>query len=257
MKKRTKWIQGGLVTALICAALFVRLVVFPVGDNISLWWKWFSFRAGGTPEAWMLPKADTSDVGNTVTLDLVQMLDQVQFDDEDPLNGDKPERLCIAYIYNTKEDTGALAVINRRADKRSMCHLTIYKPEWTGGEALCENLQKPFYAQIIHRSNIDWEEGTHFFEAMLAGAKEDPSLIVDTKTYTPSDQASEIQCYYGIFAYCEGAGGELWTNIQFLLRDGVCAQLQLHELLPKEQRHKDVFLRIVEKYELNAYMMID
>lgn len=144
-----------------------------------------------------------------------------------------------------------------REKSEPYCYLTVYKPEWTGGVALCENLQKPFRAQIVHRCNIDWEEGTHYFEAMLAGAKEDPSLIVETKTCTPSDQPSETQCYYGIFAYCEGDDGELWTNSQFLLRDGVCAQLQLHELLPNEQRHKNVFLRIVEKYNLNAYMMID
>ncbi len=257
MKKSTKWVLGILGAVLICAALFVWLVVFPVGDNMSLWWKWFSDIPGNAPEAWMLPKADTSDVGNTVTLDLVQMLDQVQFDDEDPLNGDKPEQLYIAYIYNTKENAGTLAVINRRTDNRSMCHLTVYKPEWTGGEALCENLQKPFRAQVVHRANIDWQEGTHYFEAMLTGAREAPSLIIDTTAYKTPDQASGIQCFYGIFAYCEGDDGELWTNTQFLLRDGVCAQLQLHELLPKEQRSKNVFLRIVEKYKLNEYLMID
>lgn len=248
MKKPTKIILIICLILLVCAALFVRLILLPVGDNISLFGRMTVRTPGSLLEPWMLPRADQSDIGQTVTLSFPQLLKDSQYDDQDPLNPDAPEVMHIAYLYNGEKKTGALAVITETEHNSSLACLTIYEPEWTGGEGLFSNLTEEFQAKVIHRANIDWMEGISYFGAAVYGdLKEDPTLAIDPSNYEESPQ-KEFQCFYGRFYYGEEEIGQPLT-------EDITAAFLTYDLSTRTPQN-DVFLRIAERFELEAYLGI-
>ena len=233
MKKQTKWIIA-ICILLVCAALFVGLVLFPVGNNISLFWRIFPHAPGSQPQPWMLPKADKSDLGQTVTISFPGLLYDSQYDDQDPLNPDGPEDVYIIYL----ESSNRLAVITEVANNHDWATLTVYEPDWSGTQSLFANRREEFAVKIIHRQNISWMEGIIYLGNQIYGdLKEDPSLAIDPSGYTtPSSMKSP--CIYGRFFI----GDFLFTET-FLAYD-----------LSKLTTQNDVFLRIVEKYDLRQHL---
>ena len=239
MKKQTKWILT-ICILLVCAALFVGLVLFPVVNNISLYWQIFPQDPGFQPQPWMLPKAEKSDVGQTVTISFPQLLKDSQYDDQDPLNPDRPEVMHIVYL----EDANKLAVITEMESNKSLASLTIYAPEWTGSESLFSNLTEGFQAKVIHRVNVNWMEGIIYIGNQIYGElKEDPTLAIDPSKFT---EASQKQCIYGRFYYGQEEIGQPLT-------DDITAVFLAYDL-SKLTAQNDVFLRIVEKYGLSKHL---
>lgn len=131
-----------------------------------------------------LPKADQSDIGQTVTLSFLDLLAGEQYDEGNrPAN--YPEEFIFAYVYHAETATGRLAVFQRVSEDPSLCCVTVYAPEWAGGEGLCNALREPFQAEIIARTNITKKEG---YDLMLNAAhyygQFPQSLLVDIETYS-------------------------------------------------------------------------
>lgn len=239
MKKQTKWIIA-ICILLVCAALFVGLILLPVGNNISLYWRSSLHAPGSLPEPWMLPKAEMSDIGQTVTISFPQLLKDSQYDDQDPLNPDRPEVMHIVYL----EDANKLAVITEMESNKSLASLTIYAPEWTGSESLFANLTEEFQAKVIHRVNVNWMEGIIYIGNQIYGElKEDPTLAIDPSEFT---EASQKKCIYGRFYYGEEEIGQEIT-------DEITATFLAYDL-SKLTAQNDVFLRIAEKYGLSKHL---
>ena len=238
MKKQTKWILTVCIL-LVCAALFVGLILLPVGNNISLYWRIFPQAPGSLPPAWMLPRAEKSDVGQTVTVSFPQLLKDSQYDDQDPLNPDQPEVMHIVYL----EDTNKLAVITEVENNHDWATLTVYEPNLSGTQNLFANRGEEFDAKIIHRQNISWMEGTIYIENKILGTlKNDPSLAIDPSTYT-APSSMQTPCIYGRFFSDTNEVGDLLFTETFLAYD-----------LSKLTTQNDVFLRIVEKYGLRQHL---
>lgn len=248
MKNRVKRVIITLTIILLCASIFAVFVVLPVGNNNSLLWEILPHQPGSLPKPWMLPRADQTDIGDTVTISLPQMLDAAQFDDQDPLNPDGAEKLHIVYIYNSVEQTGRLVVITEVEGNTQACCLTLYEPEWVGGEAFFSNLSKTFQARIIHRVNIAWMEGMPYFDGMLYEyEKEYPYAVVDIPAY--EDTSRENNLYFcGCISYAEGDG-------EFLLQENVAAKFLCCELSQADCVN-DLIMSIVERYNLDKYLYL-
>lgn len=227
---------------LLCAALFVGLILLPVGNNISLYWRTFPQAPGSLPPTWMLPKAEKSDIGQTVNISFPQLLADSQYDDQDPLNADQPEVMHIVYLENANR----LAVIAEVENNHDWATLTVYEPDWSGTQNLFANRGEEFDAKIIHRQNISWMEGiTYIGNQINRDMQEDPTLAIDPNKYTG---ASQGKCVYGRFYYGKEEIGQAIT-------DDITATFLAYDL-SKLTTQNDVFLRIVEKYDLSQHLGI-
>ena len=113
------------------------------------------------------------------------------------------EYVRVAYIYNPVENTGRLIVITELEISNTLSCLTVYEPEWVGGEGLFANLDKEFQAKIIHRVNITRTEGKYYFSQMIWQYKEDdPTVEIDIPSYLDQEQ-QEIQSFYGSIFYTD------------------------------------------------------
>ena len=136
MRKRKVWLLAGVI--LVVAFLAVSFLRFN--------------KPGTEKLPWLVPKADRSDVGKTVTLSF--------------------EELCLeakgqaVYIYNPKENTGRLAVFGGDTQGYTVVPVTIYDVPFRGGEDLCGSVSGTFEAKILEIVNIDFVEGMHFSNHM-------------------------------------------------------------------------------------------
>ena len=239
MKKHLKWLLIIALAVLVCAGLFVKFVVFPVGNNNSLLWEKLTFSPPGSlPEPWMIAPADRSDIGQTVSLHLPTLLGNTQYDNSDSLgNPNTSEQLLFVYLYDEATGLSRLVVTEELAENPQNCRLTVFEPEWIGGEALCANLEKPFSAKILHRVNISWYERNFLVQMMWGTQKEQPALIIDPAVW--QDHAGQgTQRIYGMYFYDDESSDKPMT-------------LWLQQEDPNYAR---VFQRIADRFDLAQYL---
>lgn len=154
---------------LIVLAILIAIPVF-----------WFGVRRIVTD---YIPPADRSDIGETVTLSFSELLAANQY--EDPLNPQTKEALSFVYAYDSHTGKGKLTLFTQVPGNRRICCVTVYEPEWVGGEGLCQNLTGSFRAKVVERKNITSKEGlflvhniTRFYEEVDA-----PETFLDIAEY--------------------------------------------------------------------------
>ena len=103
-----------------------------------------------------IPAADQSDIGQTVMVSLPELLAVNPYGGS--LNPESMDHLSFVYVYDSQEGNGRLTLFTRCADARYCC-VTVYEPEWVGGEGLCSNLTGSFQGKVISRKNITAKEG--------------------------------------------------------------------------------------------------
>lgn len=127
----------------ICALLLIAFLLFfsPMSAPGSL------------PDPKTLPKADCSDVGNTITVSMDEILSQETGD------------VVFAYVYNGRDDTGLLAVFTHYENEKPSAMLTVYEPDWSGIGSLIPAFEAGFEAKILDRAIVSSEESYRLYMA--------------------------------------------------------------------------------------------
>lgn len=206
-----------------------------------------------------LPKADQSDIGQTVTLSFLDLLAGEQYDEGNrPAN--YPEEFIFAYVYHAETNTGRLATFQRVSDAPSLCCVTVYAPEWAGGEGLCNALREPFQAEVVARVNITKKEGLHLMANAAHYYGQFPqSLLVDVENYS---EASIPYTQYFLakmemenpLAYSENP--KYWHMLN--AETGITIKTGTYETAIEEIRTSiGVLIKIVDHYDLYDVFQID
>lgn len=141
---------------------------------------WFGVRRIVTD---YIPPADRSDIGETITLSFPELLTANPYEGDFSPEGN--DHMSFVYVYESQTGKGKLTVFTRVPGDPSLCCVTVYEPEWVGGEGLCQNLTGSFRAKVVECKNITSKEGfflvhniTRFYEEVDA-----PETFLDIAEY--------------------------------------------------------------------------
>lgn len=156
----------------------IRRIILAVLIALPFLWEW-----GRYIVAAYIPPADRSDIGETVTLSFPELLAANPY--EGDLSPELMDHMSFVYVYDSQTGKGKLTVFTRVPGDLSLCCVTVYEPEWVGGEGLCQNLTGSFQAKVVERKNITSKEGlflvhniTRFYEEVDA-----PETFLDIAEY--------------------------------------------------------------------------
>lgn len=156
-----------------------------------------------------VPRADRSAVGDTVTLSVEKMVEDGQF--------------LFVYIYDPRKDSGRLAVFGGESQNLSVCPVTIYEPQWSGGDGLCKAITGEFEAEIVEVVNIGFIESMHFSASVHVSESElsrfNPGEVIDIFDFQGMDSGNSIQYYFGKLS------AESQDSVWVALTENVCMTL--------------------------------
>lgn len=192
----------------------IMLIVLAILIAIPFLWEW-----GRYIVAEYIPPADRSDIGETVTLSFSELLAANQY--EDPLNPQTKEELSFVYAYDSQTGKGKLTLFTQVPGNQRICCVTVYEPEWVGGEGLCQNLTGSFQAKILARKNITSKDGLVVVRNIAAYStqQDNPAVFVDIADYAEKD-SSCLQWFLGVMGYERQADkyhkieGSIYVSIQ-------------------------------------------
>lgn len=124
---------------------------------VLLCWEFLFCPPGTLTHPIWIPRADQSDVGQTVSLSFQNMWEQNQFDRQYDASGESFDTWFV-YVYDPDKETNLLAVFQAVKEDASIAQVTFYQPEWAGIPQMREFLNKPFSAKVLRRTNIDFME---------------------------------------------------------------------------------------------------
>ena len=212
-------------------------------------------RPGTLTDSDSLPKEDTSDIQEMVTVSFQEFWAAEQY--EMKTDHKKSERPCaFVYIYDPLRKTGRLAVFRGLPEDGSIYELTVYEPEWKGGLGLCAATDEPFDAKIVDRVNITYQERRYMDAAVcLCSDCAEQKDILDICGNTDRFAGEEMQFYFGELRSDTGddenhwcpLGGNLKLHLKAGTREGAGEKF-LGSL--------SIFLRIVERFDLHQALGI-
>ena len=217
---------------IIIIALVV-IVLCAVGYGV-----YHSTLPGSLPPVWTVERADQADVGKTASLSFSSMFDN---------GGD-----LFVYAFDPQKDSGRLAVFSLIPNDMANYRVTIYAPEWTGADGLCDALDDEFSATVVSVTNVSMVEAqllnasTRFSEEQIQQYAD--SELMDVHNSTAPDTGKDIQFYFGRLS--DGSRTEKhWTALTDGLSVCIVANSKKNG---SEQFHiaLDNFLRTVRRFWL-------
>lgn len=165
----------------------------------------------------LVPRADSSNVGETVCLSAEKMLQ----------NGQD----LFVYVYSPKTGSGRLGILGGDNMDMQVIPLLICEPEWSGADALCCDLSGEFSAEIEGVTNIGFTEGMHIYNTWYMS--NDPlqnhksEEVINISEFSGMDSGEELQYYFGYLTLePEGESWEMVDNIGLRIVGGNRRELQ-------------------------------
>ena len=193
-----------------------------------------------------IPPADRSDIGKTVTVSLREL------QEENPYRGDlDPEmmdHLSFVYVYDSQACKGRLTVFTRCADPRYCC-VTVFEPEWTGSEGLCQHLTGSFSAKVIARKNITGKDGlflAHNLTKYTGGTAQFIHVASHREISSPN-----VLWYLGVLDPTPQS--TLWDTLD----NGLCVSLKVASGNPSGQTDVRAFMDLLDRYRLDSVLYPD
>lgn len=184
-------------------------------------------------EEWpiFVPRADRSDVGQTLTFSAEQML----------ANGQD----CFVYVYDPELKVGRLGIFGGDTNEMSVYPLLICEPDWHGGQALCESMKGTFTAKIVDRVNIGFVEGMHIYNTFHALkdslAEFKPQEVISMDHHTGLD-GNNLQYYFGYLS--KDVEGKDWN----ILDDGIGIRI----VAGTRETSSNPLLSLIERFHRTA-----
>lgn len=141
---------------------------------------------GGLRNPLFLPKAQLWDIGQMKTLSAQSITAETGINED----------IIFAYIYNTEEDSGRLAIYTAVTDNLSISSLTIYKPEWSGIEEMYDAFQNGFEARLVNRTYVDWMEEYYFRTRLHVSDPEYEFLDSEYVDFSDPEEHGDGLIYY-------------------------------------------------------------
>lgn len=210
----------------------------------------FLFRPPGTLKHPMwIPRADQSDVGQTVSLSFQNMWEQNQFDRQYDAS-DESSDTWFVYVYDPDKETNLLAVFQAVKANAGIAQVTFYQPEWAGIPQMREFLNKPFSAKVLRRTNIDFMEYVYIGNACGLYSEETQKALGSDLLHIPAFDGSYSGTQYYLGTITDRTNPEdFWISCG----EGLQLAIQgntLDNCSQKFSSNVNVFLRIIERFNL-------
>lgn len=226
----------------------IMLIVLAILIAIPFLWEW-----GRYIVAAYIPPADRSDIGETVTLSFSELLAANQY--EDPLNPQTKEELSFVYAYDSQTGKGKLTLFTQVPGNQRICCVTVYEPEWVGGEGLCQNLTGSFQARVTARKNITSKEGFTMVHniAAFSTQQDNPAVFMNIADYVDRN-SSYLQWFLGVMGY------ERQADKYHMLDDSIYVSIQAGTAEESGEdfgRNIDALINILDRYRLYKKVVPD
>ena len=155
-----------------------------------LCWSFYPQPPGTLTHPWLIPQADQSDVGNTVSVSFSNLQ---KGGSGVASNGDP-----FVYIFDPDKGINLLAVFQASSTDTNLAQITFYQPEWAGITQMSNFLFKPFNAKILQRTNIDFMESVYISNCAYLYSTEKQEALKNEIIQLPFDRDfSGTQYYFG------------------------------------------------------------
>ena len=195
---------------------------------------------GRLKPAWMIPKADQSDAGQTVSICFADLLNGAVSD-----SYGNP----FVYVYDPDKGINLLAFFQAFTSDASIAQITFYQPEWEGIAQMENFLDKPFNAKIVRRTNIDFMESVYISNCSYLNTEERQENLRNEIIRLPFDRDfSETQYYFGKVDR-RNDPEDFWITVGDGLQMGLHGGT-LDNCSDTFSNHVAVFMRIIDRFDL-------
>lgn len=194
-----------------------------------------------------IPRADRSDIGEVVTLSFPELLAANPY--EGNLSPELMDHMSFVYVFDSQMGKGKLTVFSRVAGNKTYCCVTVYEPEWVGGEGLCQNLTGSFQARVVARKNISSEDGlflVHNITRYTGGSEP----LIQVGSHREIDSPN-LQWFMGVMDPTPQSAR--WNTLD----GGICVSVKLGTEEASDTNDVNALIDILDRYKLYKKVIPD